>query len=159
MRIGVAATEEDRGAGELAGVVTRRAFRPNQATAQADHGAIAARVPRRVLEGQTGALRKSKQCDALRLEPLAAEPAPAASATPVAPRTGRARCAQSAPERNADTNSDPPPGAPGRRGQAGRGMSASETMSLASAPRPWTINTAAFARCSGAPASATRRSW
>src|SRR6185437_12417206 len=43
MRIGVAATEENRGAGELAGVVTRPAFRPDQTTAQTDHRAIAAR--------------------------------------------------------------------------------------------------------------------
>src|SRR6185437_5655765 len=75
MRIGVAATEENRGAGELAGVVTRRAFRPDQTTAQTDYRAIAARVPRRILEGETGALRKSEQCDALRLKALAAEPA------------------------------------------------------------------------------------
>src|SRR3954452_22530032 len=36
MRIDIAAAKESRGAGELAGIVARRTFRPDQTAAQAD---------------------------------------------------------------------------------------------------------------------------
>src|SRR4051794_10813666 len=75
MRVDIAAAKESRSTDELAGVVARRTFRPDQAAAQADYPAIAARMPCRILEGEAGTLGKSEQHDALRLKALNAEPA------------------------------------------------------------------------------------
>ena len=58
VRVDVAAAEKYRSAGKSAGVVARRAVRPDQSAAQADQSAIAQRVPRRVFEGEARALRK-----------------------------------------------------------------------------------------------------
>src|SRR5271169_2661263 len=72
--LGDPAAEEDGGTGQATSIVARRALRPDQASAQTDHPAIAAGAPRRVFEGEAGALRKAEQHDALGREALDAKP-------------------------------------------------------------------------------------
>src|SRR5207247_5608868 len=64
VRVDVAAAEEDRRVVEAAGVLARRAVRPDQSTAQPYDRPVSARVPRRPLEREAGPLGEAEQDDA-----------------------------------------------------------------------------------------------
>src|SRR3954470_21577979 len=65
MRVGVTGPEEHGRAAERAGIIPRRARRPDQAAREADHRAEAAGVPCGVFQGEAGALREAQERDAL----------------------------------------------------------------------------------------------
>src|SRR5438874_7801231 len=61
VKINIAASEKNRCAIEGPGIIARRAIGSDESAAQTGDSSIASRMSRRILEGETCALRKSEQ--------------------------------------------------------------------------------------------------